>query len=346
LAIAGAGLSGPQLLQMERCIAQGEFGRITSLLIARNGDLVYECYFEGDASTLRDTRSVTKSVTGMLIGIAIAKGLLPGVTTPVLPFFPDKEPLQFADRRKSEITIEDFLTMSSMLECNDSNSFSRGHEERMYLVEDWVKFALDLPIRGFPSWMVKPCNSSYGRSFSYCTAGAVTLGEILARVSNQPVPDFAAEHLFQPLQIRNVQWGLGPLGGANTGGGLALQSRDLLKLGQLYHDRGDWYGATIIAEDWVEASIRPHVRVDADRDYGYFFWLQNFTTPAGDQHRAYYMAGNGGNKVVVFPDASLVVVITTTSYNTKGMHQRTSELLTEHILPALQASGPSSKTGV
>jgi len=131
-------------------VRAGTYKQITSILVSRHGELIFEQYFDdGGAAALRNTRSATKTVTGMLVGAAVDRKLL-RVDAPVLPFFADRLPLLNPDPRKSRITVEDFLTMSSLLECDDENSFSRGNEERMYLVEDWVKFTLDLPIKGLP----------------------------------------------------------------------------------------------------------------------------------------------------------------------------------------------------
>jgi len=128
IAPASAGLSENRLAAMTQAIRAGEFKDITSVLIARGGALAYETYFDKDgAATLRNTRSATKTVTGMLVGIAIAKGLVRGVDAPVFAFFPDKHPVQYPDPRKEKITIEDFLTMGSLLECDDQNDVSRGN---------------------------------------------------------------------------------------------------------------------------------------------------------------------------------------------------------------------------
>lgn len=332
---AAAGLSAARLLEMETAIRAEDFKRISSVLIARGGKLVYEKYFDGSApSALRDTRSATKTVTGMLIGLAIERGLIAGADAAVLPFFPDKQPLAHPDPRKAQITLEDLLTMSSLLECDDWNSFSRGNEERMYLIEDYVKFALDLPIKGFPAWAEKPEDSPYGRSFSYCTAGVATLGGVLEKAAQMSVADFAEKYLFAPLGIQEAAWQITPTGLAMTGGGLRLAGRDLLKLGQLYLDKGTWNGRRIISESWVNASTRPHVRIDDETEYGYLWWLKSF--PSGDKpYAAFYMSGNGGNKVAVFPALNLTVVITSTHYNTRGMHEQTDRLLAEYILGAV-----------
>jgi CubicO group peptidase (beta-lactamase class C family) len=329
---ASAGLDPTALYRMEQAIAAAEFKKITSVVIARHGKLAYEKYFEGDVSTLRDTRSATKTITSMVAGIAIDQSAFPGLGAKVFSYFPEKQPTANPDPRKDATTVEDVLTMSSLLECDDWNEYSRGNEERMYLIEDWVKFFLDLPVKGFPPWVTKPKDSPYGRSFSYCTAGVTVLGGVLEKATKTKLAEFAAANLFTPLGIHQVQWAYSPLGLAQGGGGLRIRSRDLLKLAQLYLNQGVWNGKQIVSNKWVKASTTPHVQIDNDTRYGYLWWLKDFKA-GPHSYSAYYMSGNGGNKVAVFPALDMAVVITSTNYNTRGMHEQTDRLLTEYILP-------------
>lgn len=334
LLLAATHARADQFDAVTAAIEAGTYKEITSVVVARGGKLVYEHYFDKEgAEALRNTRSVTKTVTGMLVGLAVERKLLQ-LDSPILPYFPELRPLAHADPRKERITVEDFLTMSSLLECDDDNQLSRGNEERMYLVEDWSRFVVDLPIKGFPDWQPRPAQSPYGRAWSYCTAGVTLLGPLLERVTGRSVPDFAATTLFAPLGIDKVKWQFQPKGPAMTGGGLQLRSRDLMKLGQLYLNGGRWEGKQVILADWVRRSIAPHANAREGFDYGYLWWLQSFEVD-GRSVASYGMAGSGGNKVFVLPAQDAVVVITTTNFQVRGAHPLSEKLLTTAILPAL-----------
>lgn len=333
---AGQGVSAERLAAMDAAVRAGEFQKITSILIARRGHLIHETYFdEGGAAARRNTRSVAKTVTAMLVGAAIERGHLPGVDAPVLPWIRAHGPFDNPDPRKDRITVEDLLTMSSLLECDDDNQFSRGNEERMYLIEDWVKFGFDLPVRGFPEWSPRPEASPYGRAFSYCTAGVVALGAVVQESTSRPLQDFARDALFQPLGVEGERWQVSPTGLVMGGGGLGLASRDLLALGQLLLDRGRWNGRQVLPEAWVAAMTTPRVTVSPERgDYGYLVWLPALQV-AGRSHPAWMMSGSGGNKVVVVPDLEAVIVVTTENFNVRNPHGLSDALIAGHALAAM-----------
>jgi CubicO group peptidase (beta-lactamase class C family) len=263
--------------------------------------VVAEEYAEGDAETPRNTRSCTKTIAGMLLGIAIDRGIVPGV---------DISLEELLGRPAPPVTLRDLLTMSSCLDCNDWDDGSPGNEELMYPRQDWLAFALGLPIRE-------------ARTFSYCTAGVVALGIGLERALGEPLPVFAQRELFEPLGIDRAEWQLTPLGQTSTAGGLLLTSRALLSLGELYLRGGDG----VVPPAWVAESLTSHAQIDAETDYGYLWWLKSF---AGE--RSFFMSGMGGNRVHVFPDSDLVAVITTTNFRRREAHALSDRLVVERVL--------------
>ena len=285
------------------------YGAITSVLVSRVGETVLEVYAEGDAATLRNTRSCTKTVAGMLLGIAIDRGLVPGVGATLGELLPEAR----SAGQKAQITLEQLLTMSSCLACNDWDDASPGGEELMYPTSDWVQFALDLPVRS-------------ETPFSYCTAGVVTLGVALERAVGQPLSTFAQTELFAPLGIDRAEWQHTPLGQTSTAGGLLLTSRALLALGELYLRGGDG----LVSEEWIAESTRAHTRIDDITQYGYLWWLRAF---AGND--SYFMTGMGGSRVHVFPALGLVAVITSANFGRRDAHDLSTRLLVEQVLDGL-----------
>ncbi|MEZ5471579.1 MAG: serine hydrolase [Marinicella sp.] len=316
------------------------YKKMTSVVVSHNQQIIYEQYAnQANQNTQHDMRSASKSLTSLAIGLAIKEGLLKGVDELVLPHFRDKFPLQNPDDRKSKITLQDLLTMSSPLECDDWNSASRGNEERMYIIEDWSRFILDLPIRGIPPWKKTPANSKYGRTFSYCTGGVQVLADLIGRVSKQPMSELLQDKLFSPLGIKPPEFSQSPLGQTNGGGGAKLTSRDWIKIGEMMLAEGQYKQQQILPSKWVSESFKPRAVIDEDRniEYGYLWWI--FTHEVNDKTLVSYAAsGNGGNYAFITPELNAVTVITSMAYNTNYMHQQSQEIFTRYVVPHLLAA--------
>jgi len=333
---AEVGVDASVLAQLSARIEDQTFKNITSILVAREGKLIHEAYFNGgERERLNDVRSASKSVTSLLVGAAIDRGLISGVDAKVFDFFKDRQWTN-PDPRKLEFTLEDLLTMSAPWECNDDNSYSSGNEERMYVSEDWLQFALDLPMRGYAPWDTRPADAPYGRSFSYCTAGTLVLGAVVERAAGKSLSAFAHEVLEAPLGISEVQWNLASGGVTMGGGGTRYRSRDLLKLAEMVRAQGRWQGEQVLSERYVNAVLTPRAVPREHTEYGYLFWRMGSTEGAPGQW-VWAMAGNGGNYVLIAPEQHLVAVITSTAFNQGYAHPQSQKILREYLLKAVEA---------
>jgi CubicO group peptidase (beta-lactamase class C family) len=324
------GLHDSPLETLNADIVARDFPDTTSVLVFKDERLVFERYFgTGGINVLNDTRSATKTLTALIVGQAIADGALRTADQPVFALLPDLAPFEHDGPLKQDITFMDLLTMSSALDCNDSDPDSVGNEENMYPLTNWSRWVVDLPVKAD---YARPAN---GRgAFSYCTAGVFLLGQAVQRATRTPLDQYFDARLFRPLGIRERQWARSRSGEFQAGGGLRLRSRDLLKLGVLIMGNGNWRGAQLVPAYWVQRMQRVSNVVDEQQSYGMLYWQRQYHSPCGDIG-GWYMSGNGGNAVVSVPLKSLVVVVTRTHYDQTDMHEETTRLLEKHVLAAL-----------
>ena len=157
---------------------------------------------------------------------------------------------------------------------------------------------------------------------------------------NQTVPggleEYTRKKLLEPLGIENYEWQYTPQKVPNTAGGLQMSALDLAKYGQLYKNGGTWDGQQLIPKAWVESSLSRQMALPAEMGghYGYLFWNKQYTV-GGKSYEVAYSSGNGGNKIFIFKDLPLVVVITAKAYNQPYAHVQVDKMMEEGVLPAM-----------
>lgn len=306
-------------------ISQNTYQKINGIVVIKNGKLLIEEYFNGAGrNQLHDARSVGKTFASAILGIALKEGHIRNLNQTLPEFYDLKKYKNYSDK-KSRVTLKHFLTMSSGFEGDDNDDRSVGNEENMYPQANWVDWALDLP-------MVPDRNP--GEEWRYFTAGVVLLGNILNQKTPQGLKIYADEKLFKPLGITNYEWAYTPQNLPSTAGGIRLTPLDFAKFGQLYKNRGLWNGKQLLPKAWVDESLQKHKETTFKGDwYGYLWWNKTYTVD-DQSYEVFYCSGNGGNKIFVFTELPLVVVVTASAYNTPYMHKQVDEMMTKYILPA------------
>jgi CubicO group peptidase (beta-lactamase class C family) len=331
---------GPRLEALKEAKAHG-------VVIARHGRLVYERYFAGndwrlsmplgdvnfEAATKHDVRSISKSVTSLLVGIAFDRGLLTDLDAPVFSFFPEYEALRTPE--KDRITLRHLLTMSSGLAWDEttvpftdpSNTYSQ----------------MEVAPRADHYVLAQPLAARPGEVFNYNSGSAELLGLILRKVSGKRLDAFAKEALFDPLDIKDWDWegtaGFNP----SAASGLRLRPRDLAKIGQLVLQHGAWNGRQVVSSSWIEDSTTPHLSVkgamfsimpdEGITSYGYLWWLGR-SPPEHPERGMIAGAGYGGQRVFILPSLDAVVVTTAGLYGDKASGLTALTTINEFACPA------------
>ncbi len=270
---------------------------LNSVVIARNGKILLDAHFYPNKKEyLHDVASVTKSITSALVGIAIDKGYIKNENQKVSNFFPEHNNL-FDSESKKELTIKHLLTMSSGI-CRNFGDGERQLEE-MRLAKKSIQYILSQELVSKP-----------GSEFAYCSCATQLLSAIIQKVTQKTMEEFGKETLFKQLGITDFILSSDKSGITNGWGDSYWLSSDLMKIGQLYLQNGNWNGQQIISKKWIQKSSIEQIRLqNGEESYGYKWWIPN------ELEGLYEGRGRGNQRLVVYPKENLVVVMTGTGFD-------------------------------
>lgn len=252
-----------------------------SFMLQRNGKVVAEAWWWPYAPQRPHMmHSLTKSVTGTAVGLALEEGRF-ALTDPVVSFFPEQLPPRVSDKLAA-MTVRDLLTMQTGHAYEVSGTVWRPIET------SWVAEFFKIPVSFQP-----------GAKFVYTSAASFMLSAIITKTTGQTMRDYLEPRVFQPLGIRNPSWDVGP-GGINPGGnGLSWKTSDSLKLGALYLQQGLWNGMQVIPRHWANEATRQQAR---EAPYGYQWRI--------GPGRAFFGSGQFTQLVIGFPDQQTGMAVT------------------------------------
>lgn len=338
-----AGFSDELAARLEKAIADKQIWNLHSVVVVRKGKLVFERYFEGEDTkrgsrpmgmvsfkpdTLHDLRSVSKSIVGLLYGIALAAGKVPAPEEPLMRSFPEYADLADDPQRK-RWTLHHVLSMTLGTEWNEAMSYSNpaNSETAMDNAPDRYRYVLDRLIVAEP-----------GQRWVYNGGATALLGRLIARGTGKKLHAFAREVLFDPLGIGPTDW-YTDKDGEIAASGLRMTPRDLAGIGQLTLSGGAWDGRAVVPAEWIARCTTPVVPIDDKIQYGYQWYggtfpLETPAIPASTQ-RFWNAAGNGGQRLTVYPGLDLVVVVTAGNYNTPDQSVSSRRVVSEAVMPSL-----------
>lgn len=316
------GMDSALLVQMFETIQKDDL-RLHSLLIVRNGYLVTEAYWPpygpGDKHSVE---SITKSVVGTLVGIAIDQGKITGVDQKMIDFFPGR-PVEKMDGQKASITLQNLFSMTPGLNCQDLSSAGQG----LFKAGNWIQYLLDLPVTDPP-----------GTRWIYCSGAAHLLSAILQKATGIDARTYANTSLFEPLGIPKVEqqdWNTDPQQVTNGIAGLYLTPRDLAKYGYLYLNKGDWNGRQVVSGQWVEESTHEQAYIGKDNYVGGLDRRFGYLWSVFPDQKMYGYLGMGGQELYIVPEKQLVIVFTAALE--VGKEAALLPLVNEYIIPAARS---------
>ncbi len=331
--------------RLELARQAGTLPNLHGVVAARAGRIFLERYFAGPdmararplgvirfgPDTLHDLRSVTKSIVGLLYGIALAAGQVPAPDAYLLEQFPEY-PEMGGEAARRLLTVRHALTMTLGTEWDELTlpyTDPRNSEIAMDRADDRCRYVLGRPVVGPP-----------GVRWTYNGGATALLARLIVKGTGKPLPDFAQEILFGPLGITRTEWESGRDGEAIAASGLRMTPRDLARIGAALLDGGRWNGRQVVPKDWLATSFTPAVSMPDGRRYGCHWYLGAVPMDDGTRRvrweETVSAIGNGGQRLFLLPRLELAVAVTAGNYDAPDHWRPPMVIVRDVVLPALR----------
>lgn len=317
--LSAEGIDSIYIYKLVEDILNGKMATVHSLLISKDNKLVFEEYFHNYHSRkLHLMESVTKSFTSALMGIAIDKQFIPDVNEPVLNYLTKWDSTQWV-KKEYDIRIKNLLTMTAGLDWKPFTPNEYNDDVNIYISPDYIAYILNKDLKNKP-----------GEKFFYNNRIMFLQGYLIEKSTGLSVDSFATKYLFNELGVKQHTWKKYDNGITETGGGLKLFPRDMMKFGLMYLNNGKWQGKQIVSHEWIKSSTEKHVST-GDQYYGYNWWIKNYNIN-NSNYNVYYALGHGEQTIMIIPSINVVFVMTAGNYFQAP--QKLNEIMTEYILPS------------
>ncbi|MGB3468295.1 MAG: serine hydrolase domain-containing protein [Cyclobacteriaceae bacterium] len=322
------GFNRDSLNALDELIDNFEQKDYRALVVIKDGKLAVEYYYNSFwRNHIHDIRSAGKSITAMLLGVAIREGYIQDLDQNVYSFFPgDKYPS--INEGYKQVKLIHLLNMVSGLDADSDNYDTPGNAGHWIGKDEWVHYLLNIPLSGKP-----------GQKWIYADINAVLLGAIIEEKSGMSLKEFARQKVFEPLGIKEYYWYTNASNQTGGAGNLYISALDFAKLGYLVANEGKYGDKQVADAKYINRLINENSNAIGDYNpladgYG-MFWYKSKRTFGTKEIEYLWASGNGGNHLVIIPAENMVIALTAAAYGNWFPHKRAHTILGK-VIQALE----------
>lgn len=267
-----------------------------SFLVIHHDSIVFESYRDGWNDTLTSNiYSATKTIVGLLAGIALDEEKIHSLDDPVSRYIPS-----YTQGMQADVTLRHLLTMSGGMAWDEAYASLFSVTTHGYYGNDLYDLVTGLDVVDQP-----------GVQYTYRSGETQLLAFVIEAATGQTLSNYAEEKLWKPMQAeRDAYWLLDKKDGDEKAFCcFHTTARDVARFARLLLHRGNWHGRQLVSEAYMDELMRPasYLKDQWGKDslsyYGFQTWIMDY-----HGMRCPYLRGMLGQYIIAIPEMNAIVV--------------------------------------